>query len=72
MDYYSTKIKCPFWSKTQARENKIFCEGPVEAARLQLWFCGSEKNRRIHLARYCCAKFERCPVYQATLKKYEE
>lgn len=70
-DYYDSKVQCPFWSKGSARENKIFCEGPVQDARLQLWFKGSEKARRVYMSRYCCMYYAMCPVYKATEAKYK-
>ena len=63
-DYYSTKAQCPFWVKGSARENKIFCEGPCEEARLQLWFRGNEKARRVFMSKYCCMHYAMCPVYK--------
>lgn len=70
-DYADKNVRCPFWSKGSARENKIFCEGPVSEARLQLWFKGSEKKRKLFVAGYCCTDYEKCPVYKITEAKYK-
>ena len=69
-DYYSTKAQCPFWVKGSARENKVFCEGPCPEARLQLWFKGNEKARRVFMSKYCCMHYAMCPVYKMTEGKY--
>jgi hypothetical protein len=69
-DYYSTKAQCPFWVKGSVRENKIFCEGPCEEARLQLWFRGNEKARRVFMSKYCCMRYATCPFYKITEGKY--
>lgn len=69
--YYETRAVCPFWSKSSARENKIFCEGPCSDARLQLWFKGSEAKRCAHMDKYCCSEYADCSIYKITAEKYE-
>lgn len=71
-EYSEKNVKCPFWSKSSARENKIFCEGPVADARLQLWFKGSERKRKLFVSAHCCARYEKCPIYKMTEAKYNE
>lgn len=71
MDYYSTKVQCPFWRKGSAVESKIFCEGPVPDSNVQIWFKGDEKKRKIHMARYCCMHYAMCPMYKSTIGELE-
>lgn len=72
-DYYSKKALCPFWCKTSAEQNKIFCrEGVNDSTRLQLWFKGDEGKRKAYLAKHCCMHYAMCPVYKIIAQQYGE
>ena len=67
--YQDTAVLCPFY-KHHDRKHIVICEGPMKRTTITLRFHRSEELKK-HTRQYCELLYERCPLYQLTMKKYE-
>lgn len=69
--YVSTEAVCPFY--TQEQPLKIHCEGISAGSSIQVSFV-NEGKKRIHRKLFCTrtSHYEKCPLYEAIAKQYQE
>ena len=61
--------KCPFL--LAHKKTEIYCEAPLWDCMMSLRF-GEEEKKREQYKGYCCETYQRCEIYRANMKKYEE
>ena len=67
--YQDTAVLCPFY-KHHDRKNIVICEGPFVRSSVTMRFYRREEMKK-HIHNYCELMYERCPLYQIVMKKYE-
>lgn len=68
-DHRSAQIRCPFFRGHTPTE--IGCEGITDDTLLKLIFpCRTARDRQEDI--FCMQHFEKCELYEAINKKYEE
>lgn len=63
-------VRCPFFMGERAGKRDIVCEGFTEKMKLSMQFT-TLRAKDSYMGRHCVGPYERCPVYQMTMKKYE-
>lgn len=69
--YVSAEAVCPFY--TQEQPLKIHCEGISQGSSIQVSF--ADKGKKIRHRKHFCSQhshYEKCPLYEAIAKQYEE
>lgn len=66
-DWEDVDVKCPFYRRKDQRQ--LQCEGPKRSQRLILCFHDG-KARDVHMGRYCCGRYQTCPLYPVAEAKY--
>ncbi len=65
-------MRCPFYLRHKWEAKSISCEGLMKKTTLAHYFA-SQKDQKIHLARFCASKYRECPYFRALMKeKYED
>ena len=69
--YVSSEAVCPFY--TQEQPLRIHCEGINAGSSIQVIFV-NERFKTIHRKYYCSkhVNYEKCPLYEAINKQYQE
>ena len=68
--YKQVNVQCPFY-KFDDGKRRITCEGLVEDSSVALIY-RKKRDFITQVDAFCCKHYERCEIYQALLKKYEE
>lgn len=63
-------VRCPFFIGEKPTTKSIVCEGYAEKMRVSVLF-NSVKTKSAYMGRHCAGPYERCPLYQLAMKKYE-
>lgn len=68
--YKQVNVQCPFY-KFDDGKRRITCEGLVEDSSVALIY-RKKRDFTAQVDVFCCKHYERCEIYQALMKKYEE
>ncbi len=63
-------VRCPFFMGEKPGKKSVVCEGFGEKMKVNVEFT-SLKAKSSYMGRHCVGPYERCPLYQMTMKKYE-
>ena len=70
-NYGEQDVRCPFFRGTSSKgKAAVICEG-VFSDTTSHGFRGN-RDRRVHMSRYCCRDYKRCAHAEALEKKYRE
>lgn len=68
--YTEVDIKCPFYIDDNRKNRTITCEGYLDNMNITSRFTTLNERDKL-MGVYCVCKYEQCPLYQLTNKKYE-
>lgn len=68
--YTEVDIKCPFYLNDNRKNASITCEGHCDNMDCVSKFT-TLKERDKYIGVYCISKYERCPIHNLAMKKYE-
>ena len=66
MEYGAELVQCPFYKNES--KNSIRCEGVISITCSNNFNTSTEKKK--HLEKHCCDKYEDCEIYKVVCKKY--
>lgn len=68
--YTQVYVTCPFYISDNGK-NRIICEGLTPGSQLQSFY-RKRKDYKLQIEIFCCEHYEKCEIYEALNKKYEE
>lgn len=63
LSWTKTDVLCPFFKDLDRSNAAVKCEGLKSAGYIVSSF-GAVKNYDWHLGRFCCCRYEDCPIYK--------
>ncbi len=63
-------VVCPFFLGERSGKKDIVCEGWHDKMKVTLEF-NTHKSKDVYMGRHCVGPYQRCKIYQETMKKYE-